>query len=212
MIITALFLFSTVGCTCIKQTMTERFKEEIINTNISFITSKWIIEKIPFLFEDDLEKYIKWKEILAEKIGVDSRAIVITGSASVGFSLNPDKNLRDFNDESDVDVAIISQHYFDMSWHFLRNLGTKLYLYNPKEKNSIADHRERLIYWGTIATDRIIQILPFGEKWVTALSEMSKISPTIDRDINIRIYKDFEALRAYHVNNLKTIKDKLITT
>ena len=100
----------------------------------------------------------------ASKIGVDSKAIVLTGSASVGFSLNPDNNLRAFTDTSDIDVAIISQHYFDISWHFLRNVGTKRYGYNRKQKDAIDDHRNRLIYWGTIATDRILQILPFGEK------------------------------------------------
>ena len=191
--------------------MTGDFKTEITPKDISFMTSKWIIEKVPFIFSDNLENYIKWKEILANKIGVDSKAIVVTGSASVGFSLNPDNNLREFNDKSDIDVAIVSQHYFDISWHFLRNIGTKRHGYNRKVNDSIDDHRNRLIYWGTIATDKIIQILPFGEKWITALNEMSTFEPTKDRTINIRIYKDFEALRAYHLNSLKTIKDKIIT-
>lgn len=191
--------------------MLEDFKTEIINTDISYMTSKWIIEKVPYIFLGNFEHYIKWKEQLAAKIGVDGKAIVFTGSSSVGFSLNPDKNLRAFTDKSDIDVAIISQHYFDLSWHFLRNVGTKRYSYSKKVKDSIDDHRNRLIYWGTIATDKIIQILPFGEKWISALNEMSLIEPTKDRTINLRIYQDFEALRAYHLSNLKLIKDILIT-
>lgn len=190
--------------------MTTDFKTEISTTDISFMTSKWIIEKVPFVFADNLENYIKWKEMLAYKIGVDSKAIVLTGSASVGFSLNPENNLRAFTEKSDIDVAIISQHYFDISWHFLRNIGTNRYSYSRKEITSIDDHRNRLIYWGTIATDKIIQILPFGKKWIQSLNEMGQVEPTKDRVINIRIYKDFEALRAYHLNNLKLIKDKLI--
>jgi len=181
--------------------MQDNFKAELTNNNISYIASKWIIEKVPFVFCDNIEQHIKWKETLASKLGVDSKSIVLTGSASVGFSLNPEKNFRKFDEESDIDVAIISQHFFDNSWHFLRNLGTNLYQYNPREKNAIYDHRTRLIYWGTIATDKIIQILPFGERWVSALSHMSQIEPTLDRRINIRIYKDFEALRAYLQNN-----------
>lgn len=191
--------------------MIDDFQTEITNTDISFVTSKWIIEKVPFIFSNNLENYIKWKEILAGKIGVDSKAIVLTGSASVGFSLNPNNYLRAFNAQSDIDVAIISEHYFDVSWHFLRNVGTKRHAYTRKINDSIDDHRNRLIYWGTIATDKIIQILPFGEKWITALNEMAALEPTKDRTINIRIYKDFEALRAYHLNNLKAIKDILIT-
>ena len=191
--------------------MVSDFKAEITNSDISFMTSKWIVEKVPFIFSNNFEKYIKWKEVLARKIGVDSKAIVLTGSSSVGFSLNPEKNLRPFSDQSDIDIAIISQHYFDMSWHFLRNVGTKRYSYTKKENDAIDDHRLRLIYWGTIATDKIIQILPFGKNWMSALNEMALLEPTKDRVINIRIYKDFEALRAYHLNNLKTIKDNLIS-
>ena len=81
-----------------------------------------------------------------------------------------------------------------------------------KEKDSIRDHRERLVYWGTIATDKIIQILPFGKEWINAIDEMRKIDPTIDRDINFRIYKDFESLREYQSQGIGKLKDKIITT
>ncbi|MEL7124434.1 MAG: hypothetical protein AAFO07_33670, partial [Bacteroidota bacterium] len=76
----------------------------------------------------------------------------------------------------------------------------------------LKDHRERLIYWGTIATDRIVQILPFGENWLKAMEDMRKIDPTIDREINFRIYKDFESLREYQSNCISKLKDKLILT
>lgn len=191
--------------------MTPDFLTEIINSDLSFMTSKWILEKIPYIFSGNLELYIKWKETLASKLEVDSKAIALTGSSAVGFSLNPENNLREFNDQSDIDVAVISQYFFDVSWHYLRNLGTKIYSLKPKEYNAIEDHRKRLIYWGTIATDKIIQILPFGEKWITSLNQMANIDPTKDRNINLRIYKDYEALRAYQLNNLKQIKDNLIS-
>lgn len=187
-----------------------KFKTQLAQNDISYVTSKWIIDKVPFIFSGNNENHINWKELLAYKIEVDSKAIVFTGSSAVGFSLNPDSNLRPFSIKSDIDIAIISQYYFDISWHFLRNLGTRKYSLNKREINAIDDHRNRLIYWGTIATDKIIQILPFGEKWINALNDMSKINPTVDRDINVRIYKDFEALRAYHLSNLKIVKDKII--
>ena len=37
------------------QKMPVDFKAEIIKTDISFMTSKWIIEKVPFIFADNLE-------------------------------------------------------------------------------------------------------------------------------------------------------------
>lgn len=192
--------------------MKDKLIGDIVGETLAFTTSKWIIEGIPYIFNNDFQSYINWKEKLSKLILVDSKAIVFTGSSSVGFSLNPDKNLRAFCDQSDIDVAIISAHYFDLSWFVLRNIGTRMYSFTQREKNSIADHRTRLIYWGTIATDKIIQIMPFGKEWIKAMEEMSKEKPTEGRQINFRIYKDFEALKAYHTNNLKLIKDKLIIT
>ncbi len=186
------------------------FKQEIISLNTSFIASKWIIERTPFIFNDDYEKYIQWKERLSSLIDVDSKSIVFTGSSAAGISLNPDKYFKPYDSTSDVDVAIISTYHFDISWHFLRNIGTRMYRLKQREKYAIDDHRTRLIYWGTIATDRILQILPFGLDWIKAIDEMKKIKPTVDKEINFRIYKDFESLRAYQNNSISKLKDILL--
>ena len=170
----------------------ETFVKELRETPISFLVSKWIIDKTPYIFGDRVEPYLEWKECLSTKIGVDSHAISFTGSSNLGFSLNPNKNFKHFDKDSDIDVAIISHHYFDLSWHFLRNLGAEIYKLNNKQRASVRDHVSRLIYWGIIATDKIIPVLPFGKEWVNGLSEMSKIWPTENRDINVRIFNDFE--------------------
>jgi len=184
--------------------------KDIIEEHSKFITSKWVLERIPNLFSNDLEMYIDWKEKLSSLIKVDGKAISVTGGAAVGYSLNPDKNFKKFDETSDIDIAIISQIHFDIAWHFLRNLKVRRHKLTPKERASVDDHRTRLIYWGTIATDKIIQILPFGKEWVIAMNEMAKIEPTLDREINFRIYKDFESLRAYQVSSISKLKEKLI--
>lgn len=125
------------------------------------------------------------------------------------FCLNPHKNYRLYNDESDVDVAIISELYFDIAWKELRNLGTKRYDLTPKQKASLQDHVDRLIYWGTIATDKLLELFPFGKEWAFHLLDLAKLEPINNKAINIRLYKDFESLRAYHVNNLEKIKLQL---
>ncbi|MCR6639852.1 MAG: hypothetical protein NVV82_12955 [Sporocytophaga sp.] len=192
--------------------MKEDLIQDILQKPVSTITSKWIIERVPLIFGDNLDDYISWKEKLSQLIQVDSKSIVIIGSSSVGYSLNPDKNFKEFDSDSDIDVAVISSHYFDASWHYLRNMGVKIHKLRPKEKNAVDDHRNRLIYWGTIATDKILQILPFGIEWTNAITEMKKTTPTIDRTINFRIYKDFEALRAYQNGCINKLKDTLLKT
>lgn len=139
-------------------------------------------------------------------IKVDASEIIITGSASFGISLNPNKNYRFYNDDSDIDVAIISEYFFNTSWRYLRNLGTEMHTMPQATKQSVKDHVQKYIYWGTIATDKLLPYLPFGTQWSDALREMAKVEPTKNRTIKARIYKDFESLRAYQVNNLKNLR------
>lgn len=188
----------------------KEFFEDLLEKSESYIVSKWILHRTPYIFKENFLEYIIWKEKLSEKIGVDSRAICITGSSCIGFSINPNKGYKDFNEKSDIDIAIVSNHYFDLSWHYLRNMGTDMYSLNSVQKESIRDHVNRLIYWGTIATDKILSILPFGNKWVIALNDMANEEVTKGRDIKVRIYKDYESLRVYNIQNIKNLKNEYL--
>jgi len=184
------------------------FIQELLAKPIEIVVSGWILDRIPHAFENNRSSFIEWKHGLSEKINVDPSSIVITGSAALGISLNPYKNYRAFNKKSDIDVAVISDYHFNESWRYLRNLGSGIHRFNEPIKQSIKDHVSKYIYWGTIATDKILPLLPFGKKWGDALELMAKTEPTIGRTINVRIYKDFESLRSYQVNNLKSLRSQ----
>ena len=108
--------------------------------------------------------------------------------------------------DSDIDVAVISEYHFNDAWRTLRNLGTEIHKLSQPAKQSVKDHVNKYIYWGTIATDRILNIFPFGKAWSETLKQMQELNPTMGRTINARIYKDFDSLRAYQVNNLKNLR------
>lgn len=177
------------------------FKSDFKRYSYEFLTSKWVLEKIPHIFNNDSEMYISTKLKLASMINVDSCSIIFVGSASTGFSLSPNKNFRKFNDKSDIDIAIISHYYFDIAWHTLRNID--IYSLSPEAAMSIKAHREKYIYYGTIATDKILGLLPFGKEWMAAIEDLKKSHIFENRDINFRLYRDHESLRAYHINNFK---------
>lgn len=178
----------------------ESFKKDCINHPPEYVISKWVMEKLPFIFNGNYENYINAKLRISNLLNIDSCSIIFVGSSSTGFSLSPKKNYKEFDDSSDIDIAIISYHYFNIAWHTLVNIN--LYDQVPVAVNSIMDHRTRLIYYGTIATDKILGILPFGEIWLNAMTELSNIPEFADKNINFRLYKDHESLRAYHVNNI----------
>lgn len=169
-----------------------------------------ILEAIPFVFNNNFNQFLLWKSNLSHLIQVDSRAFVIVGSAAIGYSINPAKNFKVFDKNSDIDVAIISQFHFDQAWRAIRTIGTKYHAQTPLIQTALKDHRERLIYYGTIATDKILSVLPFQKEWTKAKVKLSEFEPTKEREINFRIYKDFESLRAYQILGLKTAQTTLL--
>src|SRR4029079_6408600 len=97
-----------------------------------------------------------WKHRLGRLIEVDPRAILFVGRAAAGMSFNPKANLRPFRRASDIDIAIVSAHHFDLLWRWMRSLGARKYAFQEDVQKWIDEHRTRLVYWGVIETDRIL--------------------------------------------------------
>lgn len=180
------------------------FLEDVKKYDSDFVVSKWILEKVPYIFKDNHTHYISTKLEISHLLNIDSCSIIFVGSACTGFSLNPIKGFKKYNDSSDIDIALISHYYFDVAWHTLRNID--LLKQTPETASSIKEHRERLIYWGTIATDKILGLMPFGRDWLNAISKIQNNCFLGDRDIKFRLYRNHESLRAYHINNINRIK------
>lgn len=188
------------------QATKDRFISDLLSDPVDLLASIWIIDRIPIIFDQDMKAYATWRRSLAKGLGVDASALLITGSAAFGVSLNPHKNYKFFDEKSDIDVAVVSDYHFMEGWRTLRNIGPRMHGMSPKVKQSIDDHVKRYIYWGTIATDKLLHLLPYGKMWASTLEDAAKSAPTLGRTLNIRVYKDLDSLRAYHVNNLANLK------
>ena len=70
-----------------------KFISELVLKPPELVASIWIIDRIPFLFDQDIEMYASWRCKLAKGLGVDPSSLVITGSCAFGVSLNPYKNV-----------------------------------------------------------------------------------------------------------------------
>jgi hypothetical protein len=182
---------------------------DLVHLNPSVFVSKWILERIPHVFGDDQLRYNEWRRVLGDGIGVDPCAIALTGSSSVGISLNPGKDFKEFDGRSDIDVAVISSFHFEIAWRQLRNMGPAYFRLGPETKRSVDEHRSKYIYFGTIAADQILGQLPFGRDWQTCLSRMATINPTEGRRITARLYRDFESLRGYQLSNVRNLRNKV---
>ena len=162
-----------------------------------------VFDRIPAIFSGGRAQYVAWKRVLGEHIEVDPACITIVGSAAMGVSLNPDKNFKPFDENSDIDVAVISSYHFTTSWRYLRMNGDRRLRVDARTRIAWDEHVKRYIYWGTIATDRLLGILPFGLQWLNATTAMGTTAPTAGRSVNLRIYADYESLRAYQLQSVR---------
>lgn len=184
--------------------------DELLAREPASFVSHFIFEAVPFAFGNDLTGWIEWKSLLGSLIDVDPRNIVMTGSAAVGFSLNPDKGFRRFDSESDFDCGVVSDHYFSISWRYLSQQRVEWLSLARSLKQAIEMHRKNYVFSGTIAADTILSLLPFGRDWQTALDLMSAEQPSTDRDIKLRIYKDYDSLRQYQVRGVTRLRDRVL--
>jgi len=182
----------------------------LLDVDPGVFVSRYIFEPVPYVFGDNLSLWISWKTKLGSLLRIDPYEVVLTGSAATGISLNPSNGCRLFNPESDVDVGIVSAHYFDISWRYLREQRPEWLSLPKKMQSAISSHRTNYVFCGTIATDKILSLLPFGRPWQRALDEMAKNEPTVGRDVKIRIYRDYSALRSYHAKNVERLRQSLV--
>src|SRR4029077_1654334 len=73
-------------------------------------------EETPYVFATKPESWGSFRDELANRLGVNTADIRVIGSGRFGFSLKPRKNLRLFQDTSDIDVVIVNANLFDELW------------------------------------------------------------------------------------------------
>lgn len=183
-------------------------KNELVKMAPTKFATKWFFDSIPFVFQNNYDQYIEWRHNLAAKINVDPCDIVITGSAALGISLNPNKNFKLFDNGSDIDICIFSEYYFNIAWHDLLNQSLNGLGY--KMNTAVQEHRKRFIYWGTIATDIILPLLSFGSAWARIIPQMNKYEQLENHEIHFRIYKDRQSFRKYLLNSIESQQTTLL--
>ena len=164
----------------------------------------------PFIF-NSVTDYLEWKIRLAKILSADPYGIALIGSACTGISLHPYKSFKAFDDSSDIDVAVVSGFRFDQAWRYLREIGAGKYKLDRTAIAALKEHTENNVFWGIIATDKLLQHLPFGREWILSLSDFSKQPPINGRDLKIRVYRDTHSLVSYHLAGCRLLEASLLT-
>jgi hypothetical protein len=187
------------------------FKTVLESSNAEAFVEHALFDRVPYIFDGDRAQYVLWKRELAKELQVDAACLTIVGTAALGWSLNPEKNLKAFDGESDVDVAVISPYHFTTAWRYLRTETARRLSIDRRTRIAWDLHATNYVYWGTIATDKLLGVLPFGSLWLKATTTMASKNPTLNRDIKFRVYNDFESLRSYQTFSVKKARQNLFS-
>lgn len=174
--------------------------------NASQAVSLGVLDRLPFKFESK-EQYLCWRDTLAEGFELDGRDVALVGSAATGRSLSARKRFKTFHGNSDVDIAVVSGHHFDIAWRWFRLTNPNFLTGLDRDGKKLFDaHRTHHVFEGVIAADYFLSYLPFGRDWSLAMQRTQQLLPQELRGrlMKVRIYKDFFALRERQAEAMTT--------
>lgn len=191
----------------------EEFNSELIllenDDEILNFTRKYVIHGVPHIFQGNEEKFFDFRKTISDKWDVIFNEVFITGSAKLGFSYYKNKK---FDENSDVDIAIISPVLFDkvmlgienFQWK-LRNKEITLTEYELKQYNVFL----RYLVIGWIRPDKLPVSLTLSDRvlkndWFDFFKKISNGKSEIGNyQVNAGIYKDYFHFERYVFDGVK---------
>ena len=196
----------------------DKVRNDILSLSESDFVIEYILKTDVWYFSeylklnpsDFIQKLDLFKKIVSANLDISFNNVLIVGSGKIGFSLSPThKLLRKFdgdeNKESDIDVAIISEKYFQELWNVFRKEYCRRYI---RPYNEIASS----VFRGFINEDVLSEVPEIRRVWqekVNGANLILKNDIPIRHQINYRIYRSWEDLQEYHINGVRKAKEKL---
>ena len=197
-----------------------QFRRELLRRGAHVVLQR-ILADDPFVFTDDREAYDSLVRELSGNLSVDRSAIILFGSAKLGFSVHPDKFPRPFGPTSDIDIAVIDEVLFDKIWHAIIDWhhprkGEAL----PQTDREWVRRRRRDIYWGFFHPDKINyrglvfprELVPLRDvsvSWFDTFQKASLSTGLTAHTVTGRLYRSREHAMKYQADGLRRIRAKI---
>ena len=144
----------------------QEFKDAISDENNSLekIIDKYLLFGTPYFFKDDENKFYELKNEIAGFLKVSQTNIFVVGSAKLGFSIAPEKRYQHFNEDSDIDIAIIDGATFLRYWKILYEYNTTGRAWSSDEEKT---YRKFLEYFfkGWLRPDKFPRTMNEKKEW-----------------------------------------------
>jgi hypothetical protein len=197
----------------------ENIKSDLQNLDVRQFYMKYIVKSDNWYFRnilgisdvDIIYAVDEFRDIVSSNIGVSFNSVMMVGSGKTGYSLSPRKDFKlfekdtDSKNKSDIDIAIISNNFYEMFWGLFRRS------YNVKYEN-IYTHVFREIYRGYINERNLVEIENCRKAWSEVSVKSTKLLRSklyLKHDITYRIYRSWEDFEEYNISSLKKMKGKV---
>jgi len=193
----------------------EEIKADIVTMSPKDFYIKYILRSDNWYFEtyigrskeDSIRLTDDFKYIISQSLGISFNNIAVVGSSKLGCSLTPvsergNKLFRCFNEESDIDIAIVSDRLFETYWSLFRHSYSGV---NKRYYSYIS----RGIYRGYINEKYLTLIDGCRKQWNQKAAESKKILRSdlyIQPEITYRLYRSWEDFEEYHIQSINEIK------
>lgn len=196
-----------------KKELIESLKQAIETKDYKEIADRLLVQSDNHFFNMKFnsnanEKYESFILYMSRKFEINVKNIILTGSSRYGYSLNPNKDFRDFNEESDIDIVIISNKEFNIFWDILYE---NYMLGERSDEFKSAMHHTFKRFIDINYSDKILY-----SKYYTVWKERTegyKKDLQLDYDfpdkISYRIYRNWEDYQTSMLLNVKRLKETI---
>lgn len=192
----------------LKMITIDEFKEILKDKNITDIeiVQKYITDGLPYIFNGDTNIYFKLKQKISEHFGLNPHNVIMIGSAKLGFSLSPNQLWKPFDDESDIDMLIISDVVFDKYWYDLYDFNIDLV---DKSELQYEDYRSFMKHFfrGWVRPELFHFQYPGKKEWEDYFMSIS-YKEFGNNKITGAVFRTMEFYERYHrrnINNIRTL-------
>lgn len=190
----------------------DSFKNDLGSKTPEDIYNKYLIGGDVWYFRNKFgaswyEQYDAFKLFISDKLEVHYNDIALAGSGKLGFSINPEKNFKNFDDKSDLDIIIISRKYFYMFWDAYIEDSYAEIKTDKFGKVCFSIFRRYMNLEGfTPNNQTYADWLKKTDSFVKDLQLEFEIS----HDVHYRIFESWDSAKLYYMNSIKRAKEKII--
>lgn len=185
----------------------EKFKTYLIDENntLDLIIDRYLLFGTPYLFEDNEDSYFSLKAEIADFFKIKQTQVYIVGSAKLGFSISPNKRFKHFDEESDIDVAVIDSGLFLQYWRKLYKEITdpSLLARSTNEEKAFIEFKN-YFFKGWLRPDKFP--MKYRTEWFDFFSGITR---KYDYHVAAGIYRDYEFFSSYNAYNLLNLRNLL---